>query len=232
MRRHVPFGWFILILSLVTLGWIYFKYIPIEGAKLEQVVSLKCPSDIALRLTLDYDKPPIYQEEYLMNDVDGISTSSYRIRGYAGKQIKISAPATATYDVSFLFGLVVQDGIWDLMDRAPRGDTDVHYTLYVRQKALITVTDPKTGDTKTECKTGDRTITFTDPHYLATTAGRQYQIDLGQGAPKSPADLLKMQSTTLANPHYEKIVNDIRAFGPDSFRSKVAAARATILKAR
>jgi len=41
-----------------------------------------------------------------------------------------------------------------------------------------------------------------------------------------------MQSTTLANPHYEKIVDDIRAFGPDSFRSKVAAARAAILKAR
>lgn len=232
MRRHVPFGWFILILSLVTLGWIYFKYIPIEGAKLEQVVSLKCPSDISLRLTLDYDKPPIYQEEYLMNDVDGLSTSSYRIRGYAGKQIKITAPASKTYDVSFLFGLVVQDGIWDLMDRSPRGNTDVHYTLYVRQKALITVTDPKTGDTKTECKTGDRTITFTDPHYLATTAGRQYQIDLGQGSPKSATDLLKMQSTTLADPHYEKIVDDIRAFGPDSFRAKVSAARASILKAR
>jgi len=231
MRRHVPFGWFILVLSLATLAWIYFKYIPIEGAKLEQVVALKCPSDIALRLTIDYDKPPIYQEEYLMNDVDGVSTSSYRIRGYAGKQIKIVAPPSKTYDVSFLFGLVVQDGIWDLMDRAPRGNTAVHYTLYVRQKALITVADAA-GATKTVCRTGDRTITFTDPHYLATTAGRQYQIDLGKGAPKSPVDLLKMQSTTLADPHYEKIVDDIRAFGPDSFRSKVAAARATILGAR
>jgi len=231
MRRHVPFGWFILILSLVTLGWIYFKYIPIEGAKLEQVVALKCPSDIALRLTLDYDHPPIYQEEYLMNDVDGLSTSSYRIRGYAGKQIKIAAPASKTYDVSFLFGLVVQDGIWDLMDRAPRGNTSVHYTLYVRQKALITVTDAA-GATKTVCKTGDRTITFTDPHYLATAAGRQYQIDLGKGSPKSPVDLLKMQSSTVADPHYEKIVNDIRAFGPDSFRAKIAAARATILRSR
>lgn len=232
MRRHVPFGWFILILSLVTLGWIYFRYVPKEAAKLEQVVALKCPSDIRLRMTLDYDKPPIYQEEYLMDDVDGVSSSSYRIRGYAGKQIKIAAPASKTYDVSFLFGLVVQDGIWDLVDRPPRGNADVHYTLYVRQKALITISDPKTGDTKTVCKSGDRTITFTDPHYIATTAGRQYQIDLGKGAPSGPADLLKMQSTTLADPHYEKVVGDFRNFGPETFRSKVASARATILGAK
>jgi hypothetical protein len=232
MRRHVPFGWAILVLSLATIAWIYFKYLPSEGAKLQQVEGLKCPSDIQLRMTLNFDDPPVLTEEYLMHDVDGVSTSSYRIRGYAGKQITVTAPPSATYDVPFLFGQVVQDGIWDLVDQPPHGKTGIHYTLYVRQTALITVTDPKTGDTSTQCKTGDRTITFTDPHWLATTAGRQYQINLSGGAPKGPNDLLKMRSTELANPHYQMVVDDFRKFGPDSFRSKVAAARATIEKTK
>jgi len=111
--------------------------------------------------------------------------------------------------VSFFFGKLVQDGVWDLMDKPPRGNTDAHYTVYVKQLA--------------DFKQGDRTITFTDPHYWATTAGRQYTIDLRK---TNPNDLLKLSSTQLADPHYQEIVNDFRAFGPPAFRAKVAQVRA------
>jgi len=104
----------------------------------------------------------------------------------------------------------VQDGVWDLMNRPPRGDTSVHYTIYVKQKA--------------DFKQGDRTVTFTDPHYWATTAGRQYTIDLRK---TNPNDLLKLQGTQLADPRYQKVVDDFRAFGPPNFRAKIAALRAS-----
>jgi len=43
-------------------------------------------------------------------------------------------------------------------------------------------------------------------------------------------NLLALTSTTLVEPRYEKIVEDFREFGPQSFRDKVAAAQ-TRLKA-
>jgi len=228
MQRRFPIGWTIFAVSLVTLVWVYFTYLPIESSKLKSTVkTLVCPSDIRLRMTLRYDAPPIFEEVYEMRDADGVSTSSYRVRGYAGKQITVTAPPRQTYDVSFLFGRVVQDGIWKLVDRPTRGNADVHYTLYVRQTALVEVELPG-GATSTQCKTGDRTITFTDPHYWAKMAGREYHFDLGKGAPKNANDLMKLQSSSLADPHYEMVVDDFLNFGPESFRSKVAAARATI----
>lgn len=228
MQRRFPIGWTIFAVSIVTLVWVYIAYFPSESRKLEATsAALVCPSDLQLRMTIRYDAPPIYEETYAMRDADGVSTSSYRIRSYAGKQITIQAPPQKTFDVSFLFGRVVQDGIWKLVDRPGRGDTSAHYTLYIRQKALIQVDLPN-GGTKTECRTGDRTITFTDPHYWATMAGREYHIDLGKGAPQSASDLTKLSSSSLADPHYQMVVDDILAFGPASFRTKVAAARATI----
>jgi hypothetical protein len=101
--------------------------------------------------------------------------------------------------------------VWQLVNQPPRGNTSVHYTIHVRQVV--------------DFKQGERTITFTDPHYWAVTAGRQYNIDLSKN---SPSDLLKMNSTSLADPRYLTIVNDFRNFGPDEFRARIVKARASM----
>jgi hypothetical protein len=102
------------------------------------------------------------------------------------------------------------------VNKPPVGNTDIHYTLHIFQVA--------------DNKHGQRTILFTDPHYWAVTAGRQYQIQL---SPNSPTpDLTKLKSTTLADPRYEKIVQAFRNFGPPSFRQKVAHAQALIRKSK
>ena len=88
----------------------------------------------------------------------------------------------------------------------------MHYTLHIHQVA--------------DREQGSRTITFTDPHYWALEAGRQYHIQLRQNSPTP--DLTKLQSTSLADPRYEKIVNAFRAFGPSSFRDKVRQAQALV----
>jgi hypothetical protein len=170
---------------------------------------LQAPTLLELRLTIAYDKPPIYQEQYLIRNDNGLSTAQYKISGYAGKVVTITIPPAKRYDMTFFFDDVVQDGIWQLTNRPPRGNTDVRYTLYVHEMV--------------NRKQGSRTVTFTDPHYWAVTAGRQFEIHL---SPNSPTpDLLKLKSTAVADPRFEKIVRAFQAFGSPSFRQKILQAR-------
>jgi len=209
----VPWAIFIFVVVMGIIGIRIYASHP-EFSQLGNVYRIEHqPSAIYARLLVHYDQPPIYEEEYAMQDVNGVSTFRYRIRSYSGTQYVIYSPAHATTDVSFFFGELVQDGVWDLTDKPPVGNTGVHYTVYVKQLA--------------DFKEGDRTIVFTDPHYWATTAGRQYSIDLRK---QNPGDLLKLQSTQLADPHYQQVVNDFRAFGPANFRKKIASARAAVLR--
>jgi hypothetical protein len=208
-------GWILVVLTIIALFMVYRSDFNREVAKEKEVQALKkCPSEIYVRMLVQYDKPPIYQEEYRMQDINGVSSASYRIRSFAGKEVTIEVPPRQETDVSFFFGRLVQDGIWNLVNKPPRGHTNPTYTLYVKQKI--------------DCKQGDRTITFTDPHYWATTAGHQFHIDLSKGSPKDATDLLRLQSTAEADPHYQTLVNDFRAFGPDTFRAKVDAARTAL----
>ena len=213
MRRRFPFVEIgIIVLAVVGVIAIFTVNYPLEKKRAENVAQKRaCPSQIYARMLVHYANPPIYEEEYRMQDVEGKSGFDYRIRSYGGKQVTITAPQEAIFDVSFFYGRIDQIGVWQLTDQPPRGNTDITYTIYVKQ--LV------------ECKQGERTITFTDPHYWATTAGRQYSIDLSK---QNPNDLLKMNSTTLANDKYEKIVNEFRSFGPESFRKKIASAQSAL----
>lgn len=210
MRRRTVVPVSILVFTIFMAVTGYFIYWHGETSRIAEVAKIhKARSEIYARLTITYDKPPVYEEEYRMQDVEGKSTFTYRIRSYAGKQITITAPPAAMFDVSFFYGALDQDGVWQIVNQPPRGDTSIHYTVYVKQ--LV------------DFKQGERTVTFTDPHYWATTAGRQYNIDLSKNSPK---DLLKMQSTQLADPRYLKVITDFRTFGPPAFRKRVADARA------
>lgn len=210
--RRFPATWFILILTAFFAVTGYFIYWKTETTRIAQVAKIhQAPSRIYADLLIRYDAPPVYEEEYRMSDIEGVSTFTYRIRAYAGKEISITAPPAQMYDVSFFFGSLEQDGVWQLVNKPPRGNTSIHYTVYVKQVV--------------DFKEGSRTVTFTDPHYWATTAGRQYQIDLRKNKPQ---DLLKLQSTSLADPRYLKIVRDFRAFGPPSFLKRIAGAQAAV----
>jgi hypothetical protein len=162
-------------------------------------------------MTIQYSKPPVDSEEYRMSDVEGVSQFRYEIRGSDGRRITVNAPAARVYDVSFFFGRLVQDGIWQLTDKPALSGAVSRYTVYVKQVV--------------DYKHGERTVTFTDPHYWATKAGREYEIDLSKGV---PSDLVHIASSQVADPRYEQIVKDFYDFGPDVFRHNVAAAQDTI----
>ena len=216
MRRPwLPTTLFIFCIVFLIAGTIFIKWPDFQNKPQVSKV-LQAPTVLDLRLTIAYDKPPIYQEQYTIHNNDGISSAQYKITGYSGKVVTVTMLPAKRYEMTFFFEDVVQDGVWQLTNRPPRGNTDVHYTLYVHEIA--------------NRREGSRTITFTDPHYWAVTAGRQYEIRLSKNSPTP--DLLKLNSTSLADPRFEKIVRAFRAFGPDSFRQKILGAQRLVRGSR
>ena len=210
--RRFPIGIFIIVVSAVMLYLGWRIYGPGEMGRFAPAIHAQhAPSELYARMTIRYPNPPIYQEAYNMSDVEGVSRFEYEIRGYDGHVITVRAPAARVYDVSFFFGKLGQDGIWQLVDKPPLPEPDAFYTVYVKQLA--------------DYKQGERTVTFTNPQYWATKAGRQFNIDLSKGVPK---DLLRLESSQVADPRFEEIVKDFRDFGPDEFRHNVAVAQAKI----
>ncbi|HEY2554052.1 MAG TPA: hypothetical protein VGI15_02280 [Candidatus Cybelea sp.] len=168
----------------------------------------RAPSRVAVSLDVDYASGPVAHETYRMSDENGHSDASYAVTDRSGTTARFRE-TVAAYGVSFLFEKLVADGIWELTDRPPRGNTSIRYTTTVAQ----TVAEEQ----------GRRSATFTDPHYWATTAGRQYQIHLDPNKPVP--DLLTLKSTSAADPHYERVVTDIRNFGSPAFKATIRKAR-------
>ncbi len=173
-------------------------------------------SDIHINLQLKHATGPIGQESYAIRDNDGVSTVTYTATNRGGITVHVTAPARTTReygsDVAYLFGQLVQDGIWDLGDKPPRGDTSTQYTISVWQ--LV------------DGQHGEHHFTFTDPHYWATTGGHQFHITLDRNKPVP--DLVSMKSTVMVEPRYGKLVDDILAFGSPGFRQTVVAQRARL----
>lgn len=216
MRRDW-IGTAILIFAVIFIaaGLIFIRW-PDFQHKSDVARVLNARSVLQMRLTIDYGKPPIYQERYVMGNQNGTSSAQYQITGYSGRVVTITLPPDKTYAVTFFFEQIVADGAWQLMNKPPRGNTDVRYTFWIHQVA--------------DNKSGSRTVTFTDPHYWAVTAGRQYEIHMSPGGPTP--DILKMSSTSMADPRYEKIVSAFRSFGSPSFRTKVAQAQQLVQRSR
>ncbi len=217
MRRSSWFGTAVFVFAVIFIvcGLVFIKW-PDFQHKQELVNVLHSKSILDVSLTIKYDKPPVYLEQYVMHNENGISSAQYKVQGYSGKVVTIALPPDKTYAVTFFFEQVVQDGIWQLVNKPSIGNTSLHYTLHIHQVA---------GD-----KQGTRTIVFTDPHYWAVAAGRQYEIQL---SPNSPTpDLTKLKSTSLADPRYLKIVQAFRSFGTPAFRQKVAQAQALVRSSR
>src|SRR5579871_1865079 len=142
VMRRFPIGLFIIVVSAVMLFLGWRIYGPGEMGRFAPAIRAQhAPSELYARMTIKYPKPPIYQESYRMSDVEGVSLFEYEIRGYRGHVITVKAPAARVYDVSFFFGLLGQDGIWQLVDKPPLPEPDAFYTVYVKQLA-----DYKQGD--------------------------------------------------------------------------------------
>ena len=214
LLRRSPVTVLILVAAIAAVvgGWLLFAQS--ERQRFVAVRQVRASrSEIRLTLAVDHVAGPIAREEWHMENLDGRSRASYAVTDRHGTRASFDE-AIQGYDVTFLFDRLVADGIWELHTRPDRGrDHDIH-TVTIDQVAAAA--------------RGAHTFRFTDPQYLATTAGRQYHIHLDRDKPVP--DLLRLDSTSTADPRYAKIVADFEGFGPPRFKRTVAAARAKLLK--
>jgi len=213
--RRFPTTLVIVILALVgvVFGWRFF--FPAESQRYQAVKTVRNQqSELHFSEVITHEKGPIAREEWRLDNDNGKSTAGYIAQNRAGSRIaKFSEPIQG-YDVTFAFEKLVQDGIWELQTRPLKGKTDDVYSVSVAQVA---------GN-----RSGKHRFVFADPHYLATTAGRQYNIHLDKNKPVP--DLVTLQSTSTADARYQKVVDDFASFGPPRFKKTVAAAREKLLK--
>jgi hypothetical protein len=214
-RNLIPLLIFLAGAAAVAFAWVLFAMT--EQGRYDATLKVAhSRSVIKLGMSIHHATGPISDETYLMNDIDGASSSEYRAIGRTGTTIKVNALPHQTVDVAFFFDRTVSDGIWELASRPVRGDADTRYTVSIYQM--------------TNGQHGSHSFTFTDPHYWATTGGHQYRIHLDKKKPVP--DLLTMSSTIVVEPRYERLVNDFLGFGATSFRAKIAAARAKLSGAK
>jgi hypothetical protein len=214
---RLPINAFIIVLAcvFVVTGWQLYARNETERYRAVDAVR-HSNSVIRLTLRIAYPTGPIATEEYQLVDDNGKSRATYAVGDRKGT-VATFDEIIRGYDVTFAFDKVVQDGIWELNSKHPRTTADTKYVVTIEQTA--------------QSQSGRRTFSFTDPHYWAIAAGRQYHITLD---PKKPtptqADLLHLESTSIAEPRYAKIVADFQTFGSPAFHRTVASAREKLLR--
>jgi hypothetical protein len=212
--RRFPTSLFVVLIALVGLIVGVKLFWNAESQRYQAVDSVRHQrSEIRLSEVVTHAKGPIAREQLRMTNLDGKSTVYYEAQNRSGSRVARFTYPINGYDVTFAFDVLVRDGIWELQSKPLRGtNTDNVYTITIAQTA---------GD-----RSGSHTFTFTDPHYLANA--REYAIHLDKNKPVP--DLLTLKSTTIAEPRYQKIVDDFGTFGPVGFRKTVGAAREKLLR--
>lgn len=204
----------ILVAAIVAVagGWLLFaksehdRYVAVQRVNNSR-------SEIRLSYTVDHTSGPIAREVWAMQNINGRSMASYTAVDRHGNKATFDEQIVG-YDVTFLFDRLVADGIWELQTRPFRGSAQTLHVVEIAQVA--------------DKASGSHRFQFSDAHYIATEAGREYHIHLDPHKPVP--NLLTLQSTSTADPRYAKIAEDFEDFGTPRFKSTIAEARAKLLK--
>jgi hypothetical protein len=212
--RRFPVSLLILVVAVATVagGWMLFA--KTERARFVAVERVnRSRSEIRLSYIVDHTSGRIAREVWSMQNINGRSMASYAAVDRHGTKATFDEQIVG-YDVTFLFDKLVQDGIWELETRPFRGSSQTLHVVAISQVA--------------DKSRGSHRFQFSDAHYIAVEAGREYHIHLDPHKPVP--DLVNLQSTSTADPRYEKIVQDFEQFGPPRFKATIAAAKAKLLK--
>jgi hypothetical protein len=212
--RRFPVTLLILVLVVAAAvgGWMLFaknehdRFVAVERVHHSR-------SEIRLSYTVVHTSGPIAREVWSMQNIDGHSVASYTAVDRKGTKATFDEQIVG-YDVTFLFDRLVADGIWELETRPFRGSSQTLHVVEISQVA--------------DKSSGSHRFQFSDAHYIATEAGREYHIHLDPHKPVP--DLVSLQSTSTADPRYAKIAEDFEQFGPARFKATIAAAKAKLLK--
>jgi hypothetical protein len=212
--RRFPVTLLVLVAVVVAVvgGWLLFAKSEHDRFVAVQRVGAQ-RSEIRLTYTVAHTDGPIAREVWFFQNINGHSMVTYTAVDRRGNKATFDEQVL-NYDVTFLFDRVVADGIWELETRPFRGSSQM---LHVVEIAQVAGRDQ-----------GSHRFQFSDAHYIATEAGREYHIHLDPHKPVP--DLMSLQSTSTADPRYEKIADDFEQFGSPRFKATIAQARAKLLK--
>lgn len=202
----------ILVLIATIVGWRLFahneheRYVAVNRVRQSR-------SEVRIEYSVEHLNGRIAKEVWDLQNINGRSVASYAVTDRRGNVARFDEPVV-NYDVTFAFEKLVQDGIWELQSRPLRGKGGAIYRVHIAQVADVA--------------SGQHTFVFTDPHYLATSAGREYHIHLDRNKPVP--DLLHLDSTSTDDNRYQKMVDDFNGFGSPRFKRTIADAREKVLK--
>jgi hypothetical protein len=212
--RRFPVTLLILVVVVVAIvgGWMLFaKSEHDRFVAVQRIADQR--SEIRMWYTVVHTSGPLAREVWFMQNLNGHSVATYTAVDRRGNKATFDEQIVG-YEVTFLFDRVVADGIWDLETRPFRGSSQTLHVVEIAQVA--------------DKSSGSHRFQFSDAHYIATEAGRQYEIHLDPHKPVP--NLVDLQSTSTADPRYEKIVADFEQFGSPRFKATIAQARAKLLK--
>jgi len=188
-------------------GWLLFSKAEHERfVAVDQIRHSR--SEVRMSYTLQHTHGPIASETWTFKNIDGRSVASYAATDRHNTKASFDE-GIANYDVTFLFQKLVLDGIWDLESRPFRGSSETLHVVEISQVA--------------DKAHGSHRFMFSDARYIAHEAGREYHIHLDKNKPVP--DLVNLESTSTADPRYQKIVDDFAQFGSPSFKKTMKAAQ-------
>jgi hypothetical protein len=212
--RPSPVTLLILVAAVVAVAGAWLLFAKSEHDRFVAVDRVRhSRSEFHITYILEHTNGPLASETWHFNNVDGASNVVYAVADRRGDKASFSEPI-GDFSVTFLFQKLVADGIWDLTTRPFRGSSALLHVVEIEQVA--------------DTASGSHRFQFSDAHYLATEAGREYRIHLDPNKPVP--NLVDLQSTSTADPRYERIAADIEGFGSARFKRTIAAARAKLLK--
>jgi hypothetical protein len=213
MRRFPLIPVLVVLAAIVAAvgGWLLFskseheRYVAVSKIRQQR-------SEVRMAYTVQHTNGPVASETWTFKNIDGRSTASYAALDRHNTKASFDEAVT-NYDVTFLFQKLVLDGIWDLESRPFRGSSETLHVVEISQVA--------------DKAHGSHRFLFSDAAYIAHAAGREYHIHLDKNKPLP--NLLNLQSTSVADPRYQKIVDDFAQFGSPTFKRTMKAARAKLL---
>ena len=124
MRRSTVIPLAIFLLAVVGALAAVRIYWPSESNRYSSTKAvLHTKSEIRMTFAIVHEKGPIAREQITYTNVDGNAKAAYEGTNRTGSAIARFSATVDGYEVANLFGQAVQDGIWELQSKPPRGDT-------------------------------------------------------------------------------------------------------------
>lgn len=187
---------------LALAGYMFFlkPYLK-EEPQVDQVLNAKSTWNVTMQRYLS--RGPIGSETYRIANDNGAVSMFFSASNRDGTLTKeFNVPLSGPF-ATFLFEQLRADGIWELDDKPVRPNPLDEYVVEVAQTL---------GD-----QGGSRAFGFSDPRYWATTHAEEFQLRLPAKSIQH-LNLSRVGSAgrSLRDPRYQKIVDEIRGFGPQS----------------